>query len=105
MSVERRRVACLLLRDEPQRAADAFDGVERVAGERLDAAAGPLDRRPARAERVGATFACESKPGKGTSIDVGLGPVALAELQAAAAMGETTTIEPSTVETPSIRDG
>jgi PAS domain S-box-containing protein len=59
----------------------------------------------ARAERVGATFACQSKPGKGTSIEVALGPLALAELQAAAAIGEAATAELSPIETPSIRDG
>ena len=59
----------------------------------------------ARAERVGATFACKSKPGKGTSIEVALGPLALAELQAAAAIGEAATAEFSPIETPSIRDG
>jgi signal transduction histidine kinase len=59
----------------------------------------------ARAERVGATFACESKPGKGTSIEVALGPTALAELLAAAAIGEAAAAELAPMETPSIRDG
>ena len=54
MSVKHRGIAWLLLRDKPQRAAEVFDGVERVAGESLDAAADALDCRPARAERVGA---------------------------------------------------
>ncbi len=58
----------------------------------------------ARADRVGATFACASKPGRGTSIEVALGPLALAELQAAAAIGEAATAELAPAQAPSIRD-
>ena len=59
----------------------------------------------ARAERVGATFACESQLGAGTSIEVGFGPEALAALQAAATAGDAATRAPVAPETPSIRDG
>jgi PAS domain S-box-containing protein len=59
----------------------------------------------ARADRVGATFACESRPGSGTSIEVTLGPEALTELQAAAAAGDAAARAGAAVEIPSIRDG
>ena len=59
----------------------------------------------ARADRVGATFACESRPGAGTSVEVTLGPEALAELQAAAAAGDAAARAGAPVERPSIRDG
>jgi signal transduction histidine kinase len=53
----------------------------------------------ARAERVGAEFSCTSQPGDGTTVEVRLGPEALAGLDAAAG------ILPSVVsEVASIRD-
>jgi hypothetical protein len=58
----------------------------------------------ARADRVGASFACESQPGTGTSIEVGLGPAALAELRTAAGAGDSMTRGAVPVATPSIRD-
>jgi PAS domain S-box-containing protein len=59
----------------------------------------------ARADRVGGTFACESEPGTGTSIEVALGPAALADLRAAAAAGDAAARAAPPGETPSIRDG
>jgi PAS domain S-box-containing protein len=59
----------------------------------------------ARADRVGGTFACESQPGTGTSIEVALGPAALAELRAAALVGDAAMRGPTALETSSIRDG
>jgi PAS domain S-box-containing protein len=61
----------------------------------------------ARAERVGATFSCESQPGAGTTIEVGFGPEALAALRATESAGDAALRSPATVapETPSIRDG
>jgi hypothetical protein len=50
--VNRRGVACLLLRDKSQRAADLLEGVERVAAERQADAANALDRRLPRAAQV-----------------------------------------------------
>jgi signal transduction histidine kinase len=52
----------------------------------------------ARAERVGAAFSVDSAPGKGTIIEVALGPAVLADLAAAAGMR-------ATQEVPSVRDG
>jgi signal transduction histidine kinase len=59
----------------------------------------------ARADRVGATFACESGPGSGTSIEVALSPAALAELRTASAGGDSGGRATAVLETPSIRDG
>ncbi len=59
----------------------------------------------ARADRVGATFVCESRPAAGTSIEVTLGPLALEDLRAAAAAGDAASRAATPVETPSIRDG
>ena len=59
----------------------------------------------ARADRIGAVFACESQPGDGTSIEVALGPEALADLRTAASAGDPSAREANAVETPSIRDG
>lgn len=50
----------------------------------------------ARADRVGAAFSCESRPGTGTAIEVAFGPEALARFEAAAAVA---------LEDPSVRDG
>jgi signal transduction histidine kinase len=58
----------------------------------------------ARAERVGATFACESQAGAGTSIEVAFGSEALAALRAAAPAGDAAVRAPTAPETPSIRD-
>jgi signal transduction histidine kinase len=52
----------------------------------------------ARAERVGAAFSVDSAPGKGTTIELALGPPVLADLAAAEGMR-------ATQEVPSIRDG
>jgi hypothetical protein len=59
----------------------------------------------ARAERVGGKFACDSRPGTGTSVEVTLGTTALDELRAAAPVGEPSTPDPVPAEAPSIRDG
>ena len=59
----------------------------------------------ARAERVGATFACESRVGTGTSVEVTLSPMALDVLRAAAPVAEAAAPDPVPAETPSIRDG
>ena len=49
--VNRRGVACSLLRDKSQRAADLLEGVERVAAERqADAANAPTRRLPRTAQ-------------------------------------------------------
>ncbi len=54
----------------------------------------------ARAERVGAEFSCTSTVGQGTTVEVHMGPDALAALEVAAGM--RTGAGP---EVPSIRDG
>ena len=59
----------------------------------------------ARTERVGGTFACESQPGTGTSIEVAIGPAALADLRAAASAGDAAARVAPPAGTPSIRDG
>ena len=59
----------------------------------------------ARTERVGGTFACESEPGSGTTIEVVLGPAALADLRAAASAGDAAARAVPSAGTPSIRDG
>jgi PAS domain S-box-containing protein len=53
----------------------------------------------ARADRVGAEFSCLSKPGDGTTVEVRMGPDALAELEAAAEMRQG-----AAPEAESIRD-
>ena len=59
----------------------------------------------ARAERVGATFSCESQPGAGTVVEVAFGQEALAALQVAATAGDAASHVPAVRDTASIRDG
>jgi PAS domain S-box-containing protein len=61
----------------------------------------------ARADRIGAQFACTSRPGNGTTIEVTVDAAALDELRgaAAAAIDAAAARTASLSETPSIRDG
>jgi PAS domain S-box-containing protein len=60
----------------------------------------------ARADRIGARFACTSGPGQGTAIEVTLDQAALDDLRgAAAAAGDAGAASTRAGETPSVRDG
>jgi PAS domain S-box-containing protein len=59
----------------------------------------------ARADRLGATFSCESRPGAGTTIEVTLAADALASIEDRARLVDDAARAIPVAESPSIRDG
>jgi signal transduction histidine kinase len=59
----------------------------------------------ARADRLGATFSCESRPGAGTTIEVALAADALASIEDRARLVDDAARAIPVADSPSIRDG